>query len=162
MNIKTKRNKQLWQAALVATAFAILGCNHKSESKLSDKKLANEPWTNMLSQYKGTILTGSWQQAESYWMDLHLKINSEKYNEDAANQWIQFQIEFLDKTKADPYRDEIRIMAIQELGYFPEVSRAHLSWLKQELATNSFSAKAEIQKANEVVAKLELNNKINN
>ena len=160
MNTNAKLNTYLW-SALVAAIITLVGCERKNEPKPVEQQASNVAWTNMLSQYRGTILTGSWVQAETYWNELHYRINPASCTKDEANQWVQFQIEFLQKTGADPYRDEIRICSIQELGNFPEVSHVYLAWLKEGLATNLFVDKAETQKAREVIAELELNNRTN-
>lgn len=159
MNINTKLNACLWSAFVVAAAITLVGCERKSGPKPVEQKVENVAWTNLLSQYRGAILTGSWMHAETYWNELHYRINPASCTEDEANQWIQFQIELLQETRADPYRDEVRICSIQEFGHFPDASRVHLAWLKEGLATNLFVDKAEIQKAGEVIAILDVNNR---
>jgi hypothetical protein len=58
-------------------------------------------------------------------------------------------------TKSDPLKEEIRIMAVQELGDVPKFGIAYRDWLKDGLATNLFTEPRVQQKAREVLQNLE-------
>lgn len=65
------------------------------------------------------------------------------------------QPEIVQGTRSDPLKDEIRIMAVQELGTTPKFGVAYRDWLKDGLATNLFMEPKVQEKAREVLQELE-------
>lgn len=135
--------------ALFVVMLLISGCRQKQEHNVKH----TTDWNSIFSSNRPIVLTGTWQYAESGWMDL--KVKRELMSNDDRVRWIQFQVEILQKTQNDPLKEEVRIMAIQELGDYPDISRVYLPWLKDGLATNFFKEPKVEQKARDVLRKLE-------
>ena len=110
-------------------------------------------WTNLLNTSRPIILTGDWAHAESAWMDL--SIRRSQLTEPELKSWIQFQADILQATRSDPLKEEIRIMAVQELGETPKFGIAYRDWLKDGLATNLFTEPKVQQKARQVLQDFE-------
>src|SRR4051812_3467213 len=77
--------------------IAINGCQRES-SKVINSSATN--WPSLFSASQATILNGDWKQAEAAWMDLRLKRTS--LSDAELKQWLDFQIEILEKTKSNP------------------------------------------------------------
>jgi len=91
-------------------------------------------WPDRLSLSKAAILLGSWEDAENSWTKLRVTRPQGSY----TREWIDFQVEILSKTRTDPLKAEIRIAAIQEMTFEPEISRKYASWLRESLDTGFF------------------------
>jgi hypothetical protein len=98
-------------------------------------------------------MTGRWEYAEKAWADLSMETS--KLTEPELKSWIQLQVDILQKTRSDPLKEEIHIMAVQELGRTPKFGIAYRDWLKAGLATNFFTEPKVQQKAREVLQELE-------
>jgi hypothetical protein len=133
----------------IVCVFIAAGCNSKQSS--SPPVVFN--WTNALNSSTPTIMTDSWDKAEASWM--HLELSATNLNTNEINLWLQLQVEIFDKTKGDPLKDQVRIMAVQEIGHFPQEGRLYLPWLKDGLSTNLFKEPEVKQKAEDVIQKLE-------
>ena len=110
-------------------------------------------WTNLIDTSRSTILTGRWEYAEESWMNLNLQ--KSKMTDAELKLWIQLQADILRGTRSDPLKEEIRIMAVQEIGMTPAFGIAYRDWLKDGLATNFFTEPKVQQKAREVLQELE-------
>ena len=139
-------------AALLALGCAVFpGCERKPATPSAEQTIALLQWTNQLEHYRGQVLTGSWEHAESAWA----KLNKNQYTAEEIKRWIQFQTEILEQTKDDALKTPLRHCAMQQLYWHPEASRPYLGWIKGGLATNLFSDSITIQKARETVEELE-------
>ena len=139
-------------AALLALGCGVLpGCERKPTTSSAEQAIALLPWTNQLEHYRGQVLTGSWEHAESAWA----KLKKAHYTDEEMGRWIHFQTQILEETKNDALKTPLRHSAMQQLYWHPEASRPYLGWLKDGLATNLFSDSITIQKARETVEDLE-------
>jgi hypothetical protein len=139
--------------SLVVACAALVGCGQQKDSgKTTTPETSIMTWTNMLETYRPTILTGGWMQAESFLGKLGTR---RTWTDEELKDWIQLQVDVLEKTRNDPLKSALRMSAIQEMYYFPEETRSRLTWLKEGLATNLFLEPAVAKKARELVADLE-------
>lgn len=86
---------------------------------------------------------------------MDLRIKRSQLTDPELKLWIQFQVEILQGTRSDPLKDEIHIMAVQELGETPKFGIAYQDWLKNGLATNLFTEPQVQQKARDVLQELD-------
>ncbi|HTB84148.1 MAG TPA: hypothetical protein VK742_10885 [Candidatus Sulfotelmatobacter sp.] len=139
-------------AVLILLSAIGFGCERKRTPVTTAPSSIN--WTNLLNTSRSTILTGRWEYAEASWMDLRLKKN--ELTDSELESWLRFQVDVLEQTKSDPLKEEIRIMAVQELGTTPKLGIVYHDWLKDALTTNLFTEPKVKQKAQEVLKELEL------
>ena len=151
-----KKNLLRFRFFLVISGVVVVSCSQKSEITNPSQDVAGISWTNMLSQYRGTILTGSWMQAQTHWNQLQNKIilTGATGSEDVKT-WLRFQVEVLEQTRTDGLKEELQVVAVQEFSSYPEVGFAYVPWLKAGLATNLFSRGEVSQKAKGVIEDLE-------
>jgi hypothetical protein len=135
--------------AFVIVSVVGLSCERKTTHVASPSPMN---WTNLDTSLP-TIITGDWEHAEAAWMDLRLKRT--KLTDLELKLWIQLQPDILQGTRTDPLKEEIRIMAVQELAETPEFGIAYRDWLKAGLATNFFTEPKVQEKAREVLQQLE-------
>ncbi|HTS17543.1 MAG TPA: hypothetical protein VMP11_08220 [Verrucomicrobiae bacterium] len=141
-----------WWILVVSFVSVIeLGCERKTTQVAAAPISMN--WTNLIDSARSTIVTGDWEHAEKSWMDLSLK--KSKWTDPELRLWIQLQVDILQGTRSDPLKEEIRTMAVQELGMTPKFGIAHRDWLKDGLATDFFAEPKVQQKAREVLQELE-------
>src|SRR5436190_24192130 len=98
----------LLAAVLLLGLLGLAGCERQANSS---KSATNMTWTNLLQTSRVTILQGSWEQAENCWANL----KKDSRNADHLQQWIQLQVDILEKTESDPLKNELRLGAIQEM-----------------------------------------------
>src|ERR1700722_1121229 len=94
----------------IACVFVADGCDSKQNS--SPPTVFN--WTNTLNTSTPTIMTDVWYKAEASYMQLELSATN--LNTNQVPLWLQFQFEVINKTQADPLKEDMRIMAVQEIG----------------------------------------------
>jgi len=135
-------------SVLLLGFFVLAGCERRTNSS---PKATNMTWTNLLQTSRATILNGSWEQAETCWADL----KKERRNVNYLQQWIQLQVDILEKTESDPLKNELRLEAIQEMYFETEASRQHLPWLKKSIETGLFKEQGVQQKAQELLHDLQ-------
>jgi len=137
-----------WVLVFCSSLLLLVGCERKRNRSQNP---TNTNWTNLLETCRATILKSSWEQAENCWANL--KTNSR--NPDHLQQWIQLQVDILEKTEADPSKNELRLGAIQEMYWEKEASRQYLVWLQKSIETGVFKDQKVQQKAEELVRDLQ-------
>jgi len=150
-------NMRISHIRLGLTCFGLLlaSCRQNNpHDEVTQPKPVTISWTNMLNQYRGTILTGSWEQAENLWAKLNVIKPS---NREDLGQWIQFQVEILETTTNDPLKDQLRMGAIQQMYFNPDISRAYLPWLEKGLDTGLFIDPEVQKKADELAHEMQVN-----
>jgi hypothetical protein len=151
--------RDLWLFLVFALGILLVisvGCRRKDERPIVPATpivATQTDWTNFVNASRATIITGDWGPAETAWMDLHLKAWNLKGAE--LYFWIEFQIEIVQETQADPLKREIRSMAIQELGNHPRYGIAYRALLKDGLSTNLFREPDVREMARQVLKKLD-------
>jgi hypothetical protein len=149
--VKRKKHQMNWWMVVLASVSVIgLSCERKKTQVAT--ALISMNWTNLINTSRSTIVTGRWEYAEEAWMDL--KLQKSKLTDPELKLWIQLQVDILQGTRSDPLKEEIRIMAVQELGMTPKFGIAYRDWLKDGLATNLFTEPKVQQKAREVLIEL--------
>lgn len=133
---------------IVIMCVSIISCKQSDIKNSTMPKPVTITWTNMLNRYRSTILTGSWEQAENGWAELNVK---KPATQEDLRQWIQFQVDILETTTNDPLKDQLRIGAIQQMYFYPDISRAYLPWLEKGLKTGLFIDPEVQKKADELV-----------
>jgi hypothetical protein len=141
----------LWMLILSFVLVVGLSCERRTAHVAAAPSAIN--WTNLIDTSRSLIMTGRWEYAEESWMDL--KLQKSKLTEPELKLWIQLQPDILQGTRSDPLKEEIRIMAVQELGMTPKFGIAYRDWLKDGLTTNFFTEPKVQQKAREVLQELE-------
>ena len=126
---------------LICVFALCLGCNDKQKAIVSPIPC----WTNIFHLYSNSIVTGKWDEAEDRWMDL--KLGATNLTVPEQQMWIAFQVQILECTQNDPLKDQVRIMAVQEIGDYPKCGVIYLQWLKNGLSTNLFRENAVRTKA---------------
>jgi hypothetical protein len=152
MNLGPQHPPQIRNIATssMLTLALLLFCGCEKES------VNVKPGTNWIADFdssRSLILTGRWDYAESAWM--HLGTSKARMTRENLAKWISFQIKILESTQDDPLKEPIRIMAVQEIGRYPQLSHDYLPWLRASLATNFFEEPKVAKKAREVVSALE-------
>ena len=137
---------------LVLVSVIGLGCERKT-TPMAATPVSMNNWTNLIDASRSTIMTGEWWAAEKSWMDLRIKRS--QLTDPELKLWIQFQVEIFQGTRSDPLKDEIHVMAVQELGETPKFGIAYRDWLKNGLATNLFTEPQVQQKARDVLQELD-------
>lgn len=141
-----------WMLVLVLVSVIGLGCERKT-TPMAATPVSMNNWTNLIDASRSTIMTGEWWAAEKSWMDLRIKRS--QLTDPELKLWIQFQVEIFQGTRSDPLKDEIHVMAVQELGETPKFGIAYRDWLKNGLATNLFTEPQVQQKARDVLQELD-------
>ncbi|PYK96041.1 MAG: hypothetical protein DME19_20995, partial [Verrucomicrobia bacterium] len=93
-----------------------------------------------------------WNKAEAAWDELKRGVRTKE----EINAWVKFQMEVLEKTKSDPLKEELRETAIQEMYWYPKVSKTHLDWLKKGVESGLLGEKLVRQKAQELITKIDV------
>jgi hypothetical protein len=137
--------KKILRTSLVCIVIILASC--ADEGAVPERQVA---WTNLLASSRSGILTGSWYQAESEWS----KLKKPNWSNEELRLWMELQVEILDKTKNDPLKESLRLVAIQEMYFYPQAARLHLEWLKKGLQDGMFKMKVR-RKAQETVDAIE-------
>jgi len=124
------------------------GCDRQLNSS---QNATNITWTNLLQTSRTAILNGSWEQSESAWGKLHRDDRTRGH----PQEWIQLQVDILEKTESDPLKNDLRLGAIQQMFFETEASRPHLAWLKKSIEAGLFKERGVQQKARELLHDLQ-------
>ena len=151
----------MWAAYSTFTVSVLLlvvcpGCAKHEEPEPPKIKLT---WKEQLEASRSTILTGTWDQAESADSLLFKK----HFTDEEARLYVQLQVDILQQTEGDALKRGIRRNAIQWLyDTPPHKTIIYLEWLKSGLRTNLFVDSDVIMKAREMVSRLEIYSSTNN
>jgi hypothetical protein len=143
-------SKRMVTSALVLffVLMQFAGCERRPNSS---QNTLNITWKNLLQTSRATILNGSWEQSESAWGELQ----RDDRTRDHLSEWIQLQVEILEKTENDPLKNQLRLGAIQQMYFETEASRPHFDWLKRGIETSLFKEQGVQQKAQDLLHDLQ-------
>jgi hypothetical protein len=130
---------------------ASCGKQNKNGSNIATVTNSQMSWLERLTNSQSLILTGQWNKAEVAWDELKKGVRTKE----EIDAWVKFQTDVLEKTKSDPLKEELREVAIQEMEWHPDVSKAYLDWLKKGVESGLLSEKFVRQKAQELIAKID-------
>jgi hypothetical protein len=108
-------------------------------------------WSELLETNQPIILSGSWERAENAYAELRKGV----YSDAELKLWMALQVAILEKTTADPSKDELRLSAVQQMCNFPNAVRPYIGWLRDSLATNRFAEQRVRDKASEALRLVE-------
>jgi hypothetical protein len=138
-------------ALLFIASLIWCSCNRHSSPAGTMQKQTRMTWLEQLNASRPMILTGEWNHAESSWAHLV----RDHYSEQESREWVKLQVDVLEQTRNDRLKSGLRMSAIQEMFFYPDISRQYLGWLKEGIATNLFVETNAASKAQELVDLLE-------
>ena len=143
-------------ACFVLCTTLCVGCgrqtNNTNASNGDTTANSEMTWMLKLTNSQSLILTSQWNKAEAAWDELKRGVRTKE----EINAWVKFQMEVLEKTKSDPLKEELRETAIQEMYWYPKVSKTHLDWLKKGVESGLLGEKLVRQKAQELITKIDV------
>lgn len=140
-------------AALVAVLVSSVGCLLSGCASAPAPRASSEEqsqWRAKYARCREMVLSGPGEMAEIAWADLDYT-GSPKLEKEDLKQWLDFQVEILEKTQRDSTKQGVHLQAVQEISYYPQFNARHMAWLEKAVKANFFSDKRVIQKAKDVL-----------
>lgn len=139
------------------TAFLLTSCEKKASKidVVGSESAKTMTLIQSINAAKSVIFTGEWNEAESAWA----KLERPTYTATELDEWIAFQREVIEQTTGDKLKSGLRMNAMQQMYFHPEVSIKYTEWLRDGLATNLFQEPGLSTKASELLRDLERDSK---